>query len=329
MMAKKNIAITGGAGFIGSQLVYALAEKGHLISVIDRDIKNKNIPAFIFEMDYADYFKNYKIQHDLVIHLAAESTVAPSVLNPSLYYENNVIKMKSMLDSMVQIGIKNIIFSSTGSVYGNQIVGKLPENILCNPNNTYASTKLIGEMLLKSYARPFKMNYLIFRYFNVCGADPAGRTGYRREPHTHIVPSVCRAILNDEPITIFGSDYKTPDGTCVRDYLHVEDLAQAHIKAIDFMNTGGKNEIINLGGGSDGISVKKIIDEACYLLDKQIPIINGKRREGDPSSLISDISKAEYLLKWVPKYTIREAILHAYNWERKICSNGLEKEKQE
>ena len=319
-MTRKSILITGGSGFVGSQLVYTLAEQGHDIVVVDRKITNKDLPAVLWEEDYAEYFKTCTFKHDLVIHLAAETTVANSVLNPAVYYENNVVKMQVMLDGMRRVGMDKIIFSSTGNVYGDTNFMMLTENRPYNPLNPYACTKVAGELLLQSYARAYGMQYVIFRYFNVCGADPKGRTGYTRRPHSHIVPLLCKAAIDKTSITLNGDDWSTfltPDGTCVRDYLHVADLAQAHLNAMDYMDKYEYSNIFNLGGKNKGVSLKQLVKHASDITGYEIPIIIGPPREGDPERLVADISQAIYWLKWNPQYDIKDAIQHAWDWEKK------------
>jgi UDP-glucose 4-epimerase len=313
-----NILITGGAGFVGTQVSDALKNSGHEVTVVDRRIKTRIENIKYIEIDYLDYFLHNKIQYDTVIHLAADHLVEQSVTKPRSYYENNVIRIKTLLDIMSASGIKNIIFSSSGNVYGRQGKnGPLTEDLFYDPENPYASTKVAGELLIKDYSRAYGMKHVIFRYFNAAGADPNGRFGYTQRPATHVIPILCNKIIKQEHFTIYGNDYPTKDGTCVRDYIHVADLANAHVKAIDFLN-GTANETFNIGCGSNGISVQELVSSAKKVLGVEPNFGFGPRRAGDPATLVADISKAQNLLDWSPKYNIDDIVRHAWNWEKKF-----------
>jgi UDP-glucose 4-epimerase len=319
-MKHHNILITGGSGFIGTQVLYELVEHGHHVTVVDREIKHEDVPATIIEEDYYEFFKTNRFRYDTVIHLAAEHLVEQSVTEPEKYYTNNVVKMKGMLDCMLDVGIKNIIFSSSGNTYGRQgKLGPLKEDVLYyDPENPYASTKVAGELLLKDYARAYGIKYVTFRYFNAAGADPACRFGYVQRPATHVIPILCNKILRGETFPIYGNDYDTKDGTCVRDYVHVADLARAHRHALTLFDNNIANQAFNIGGGSEGVSVRELVQYAGEVVGKIPKVENAPRRAGDPDILVADITKAAFILKWWPKYNIRDAILHAWNWEKRF-----------
>ena len=320
MTKKHKILITGGSGFVGTQVAHKLHEQGHQVSIVDRKIKNWDTPATIFEEDYLSFLQSNIFHYDTIIHLAAEHLVEQSVTEPEKYYANNVVKMKGMLDIMVANGMKNIIFSSSGNTYGRQGQdGPLKEaGLYYDPENPYASTKVAGELMIKDYARAYGLKYVNFRYFNAAGADPACRFGYVQRPATHVIPILCNKILKGESFPLFGNDYPTKDGTCVRDYVHIADLADAHAKAIDFFDAGNGNEAFNLGGGSDGVSVKELVQYAGEVVGVAPVIEYMPRRLGDPAELVADISKAKDLLGWAPQYNIKDAISHAWNWEKKF-----------
>jgi UDP-glucose 4-epimerase len=317
---KHNILVTGGSGFVGSQVAAQLHAAGHNITIVDLVDKKPEVPGHIIVRDYHSFFFHNRIKYDTVIHLAAHHLVEQSVTEPAKYYVNNVVKMKEMLDSMVAVGIKNIIFSSSGNTYGRQGAAGIPlkEDIYYDPENPYASTKVAGEMLIKDYSKAYGINYVNFRYFNAAGADPQCRFGYTQRPATHVMPILCNKILNKQPFTIYGSDYDTIDGSCVRDYVNVADIALAHERALEFLNSGGKNETFNIGGGSSGISVKQLVGIAAEVVGVDPVIEYAGRRAGDPAMLVADISKAKQLLNWSPQYTIRDTITHAWNWENKF-----------
>lgn len=321
-MIKHKILITGGGGFIGTQVAWELSTLGHDITIVDRNTPVHDFPGIYRVSDYLEYFTNpdNDTNFDTVIHLAAEHLVEQSVTEPAEYYTNNVVKMKGLLDVMVGRKIKNIIFSSSGNVYGRQGGNGFPlrEDIYYDPENPYASTKVAGEMLIRDYSKAYGINYVNFRYFNAAGADPGCRFGYIQRPATHVIPLLCNKALKGETFQIFGTDYFTNDGTCVRDYVHVDDLARAHTKAIEFLNSGNKNETFNIGGGSNGISVMDLIEVIGDVVGVYPNVEHAPRRQGDPTLLVADISKAREMLNWKPMYTIYDIVKHAWNWEKKF-----------
>jgi UDP-glucose 4-epimerase len=318
-MKNHKVLITGGGGFIGSQVAWELHAQGHEVTIVDRELPRNILPGVYRVSDYLDFFENNETQYDTVIHLAAEHIVPVSVTEPEKYYTNNVVKMKAMLDFMVARRIKNIIFSSSGNVYGRQgWHGQLSEDKYYDPENPYASTKVAGEMLIKDYARAYGIKYVNFRYFNAAGADPLCRFGYTQRPATHVIPILCNKVLNGETFQIFGNDYLTKDGTCVRDYVHVADLATAHAKALEFLDSGKCNETFNIGGGSAGVSVTDLVGVARLTVGKKPVVEYLSRREGDPAMLVANIKKAEHMLGWKPKYSINQIVEHAWEWEKKF-----------
>jgi UDP-glucose 4-epimerase len=320
-MEKNNLLITGGDGFVGSQVAHELHTQGHKVTVVDRKLKHNQAPYTLTQSDYLDFISTDDSgdTFDTIVHLAADHLVEQSVSEPAKYYANNVVKTKLLLDVMVSRGIKNIIFSSSGNTYGRQGKnGALIEDLYYDPENPYASTKVAGELLIKDYARAYGLKFVNFRYFNAGGADPECRFGYVQRPATHVIPILCNKILNGETFTIHGSNYETADGTCVRDYVHVHDLARAHTHALNWLNSGGGNEAFNIGGGSAGVSVKELVNYASKVVGKEPHVVYGPRRTGDPAMLVADISKAAKFLDWSPKYTIQDIIQHAWNWEKKF-----------
>jgi UDP-glucose 4-epimerase len=320
-MIRHKVLITGGGGFIGTQVAWELDAAGHEITIVDKNIPTHNFPGIYRVADYLDYFSNLHndTKFDTVIHLAAEHLVEQSVSEPEKYYTNNVVKMKAMLDIMVERRIKNIVFSSSGNIYGRQGSNGLllTEDLYYDPENPYASTKVAGELLIKDYAKAYGLKYVIFRYFNAAGADPACRFGYVQRPATHVVPILCNKILKGEIFQLFGTDYPTLDGTCVRDYVHVDDLARAHTLSLDLFDRKSTNQIFNIGAGSYGVSLLELVKAAGEVVGKEPIIQHCGRRAGDPAILTADISKARDILKWIPQYNIKDMIQHAWNWEQK------------
>lgn len=319
-MNRHKILVTGGCGFIGTQVVFSLFEKGHDITIVDRKAHNIFKDIDVIESDYIEYLEYNDTKFDTIIHLAADHLVEQSVTTPAKYYANNVVKTKLLLDIMTERGINNIIFSSTGAVYGNQgKLGALNEvGFHYAPENPYASSKVACEMMIKDYSKAYGLKHVIFRYFNAAGADPYGRHGYVQRPATHVIPILCNKIIKEETFKIFGYDYSTPDGTCVRDYVHVADIANAHIKALELLDSKKHSDIFNLGGGAKGTSVRELVDQASEVVGKSAVAELCPRRAGDVPMLVADISKAEEILRWEPRYTLKEAIKHAWDWENSL-----------
>jgi UDP-glucose 4-epimerase len=318
MIRQHKVLITGGAGFVGTQVAWELHEAGHEVTIVDRNHPKHAFPGVYRIADYLDFLKTNEQTFDTIIHLAAEHLVEQSVTEPEKYYANNVVKTKAMLDIMCERKIKNIVFSSSGNVYGRQGTrGALTETLYYDPENPYASSKVAGELMIKDYSRAYGLKHVIFRYFNAAGADPKCRFGYVQRPATHVIPILCNKILNEETFPIYGNNYPTLDGTCVRDYVHVADLARAHNKALELFDGEIANQTLNIGGGSEGISVKQLVYYASSIVKKEPIVEYMVRRVGDPARLVADISRSRVILDWEPKYDIRDIIYHAWAWEQK------------
>lgn len=298
-MKPRRILVTGGAGFIGSHTCKMLASYGVEPVVFD-NLSTGNLesvkwgPFVQGELLDTDRLTSAisKYAPEAVIHFAASAYIEESVSNPAKYYKNNVLGMFSLLDACLIMNLKNMIFSSSCATYG--IPDRLPikEDFPQHPINPYGRTKLIGEMMLKDYARAYGMRYAILRYFNACGADPDGEIGEWHRPETHLIPRALMAAAGRlDQLAVFGDDYETPDGTCVRDYVHVQDLAHAHMLAVDHLAHGGENIAVNIGTGT-GISIHEIVDSVARATERSIPISMEPRRVGDPPALYADPSLA-------------------------------------
>lgn len=316
------VLVTGGAGYIGSHFVKYLVQNDHRVIVID-NLSRGHIEAVdqnaLFEnVDLLDFQSVSRIllkhKPEAVVHFAAFAYVGESVERPDLYYQNNVIGSFNLIKACSDLNIKKFVFSSTCSIYGNPEDIPISEDHISNPINPYANTKLIIEMMLKDFDTSYGMKSVALRYFNAAGADFSGEIGESHFPETHLLPLVIDAALGKrEKVMVYGNDYDTPDGTCVRDYIHVTDLATAHLQALYYLNNGNESTIINLGTGK-GNTVLEIIKKVEIISGKKIKYEITGRRAGDPDVLVADNKKAKKLLNWFPKYTIDEIINTAYKW---------------
>ncbi|MGE5400166.1 MAG: UDP-glucose 4-epimerase GalE [Ignavibacteriales bacterium] len=320
-----NVLVTGGAGYIGSHVVRMLLKQGHSVVVLDSfsrgHIESVPADAKLEEVDLLDYENLVsaisKHNIDSVIHFAAFAYVGESVENPGLYYLNNVTGSINLIRALNKNNIKKIVFSSTCSLYGNPGHVPISEDEKLNPINPYAKTKYFIEQVLSDFDASYGMKYAALRYFNAAGADFDAGIGESHEPEPHLIPIVLQVALGKrEQVSIFGDDYQTPDGTCIRDYIHVNDLADAHIRALEYLNNGNDSTIINLGTGN-GYSVKEIIESAERVTGKKIKSVIAPRRAGDPAILIADNKKAREVLGWNPKYGLDEIISSAWKWHQK------------
>lgn len=319
-----NVLVTGGAGYIGSHVVRMLLKQGHSVVVLDSfsrgHIESVPADAKLEEVDLLDYENLVsaisKHNIDAVIHFAAFAYVGESVENPGLYYLNNVTGSINLIRALNKNNIKKIVFSSTCSLYGNPGHVPISEDEKLNPINPYAKTKYFIEQVLSDFDASYGMKYAALRYFNAAGADFDAGIGESHEPEPHLIPIVLQVALGKrEQVSIFGDDYQTPDGTCIRDYIHVNDLADAHIRALEYLNNGNDSTIINLGTGN-GYSVKEIIESAERVTGKKIKSVIAPRRAGDPAILIADNKKAREVLGWNPKYGLDEIISSAWKWHQ-------------
>lgn len=322
-----KILVTGGAGYIGSHAVLLLEQSGYEVLILDnliyghRELIQSELKAELIVGDTGDrdLLDNLFATHDIdaVMHFAAFAYVGESVAHPSKYYRNNVSATLTLLEAMHQAGIDKFVFSSTCATYG--IPKSLPISELHpqNPINPYGASKLTVERMLADFGHAYGLKSVTFRYFNAAGADPEGRLGEDHQPETHLLPLVLLTALGQRDcIKIFGTDYPTRDGTCIRDYIHVCDLAQAHILGLEHLLQGGKSNIFNLSNG-DGFSVREIIETARKVTQRPIAIEEAARRPGDPHTLVGDSYKARELLGWQPQYAELETILtHAWNWHQ-------------
>jgi UDP-glucose 4-epimerase len=326
-MKNATILVTGGAGYIGSHTVLALQQVGYSVVVLDnlvyghRELVEQVLQVELISGDIGDrplldqVFAKYNIQ--AVIHFAAYAYVGESVTHPAKYYRNNVAGTLTLLEAMEQAGVKYIVFSSTCATYGIPHQIPIPEEHPQAPINPYGTTKLMVETILSDFDQAYDLRSVRFRYFNAAGADPQGRLGEDHDPETHLIPLVLLTALGQrEQILIFGTDYDTPDGTCIRDYIHVTDLAQAHVQGLDYLLAGGATTVFNLGNGN-GFSVREVINAAKAVTGRSIPVVESDRRPGDPAILIGSSTKARKILGWQPEYSELEVILeHAWRWHQ-------------
>lgn len=320
-----SILVLGGAGYIGSHAVYQLIDQDYEVVVVDNLLtgheKALHPKAKFHHGDIRDksflqtVFQNEKI--DGVIHFAASSLVGESMTNPIKYFDNNVYGTQVLLDVMNEYNVKNIVFSSTAATYGEQKEMPITEEMPTIPTNAYGETKLAMEKMMKWCDSAYGIKFVSLRYFNVAGARSSGEIGEDHDPETHLIPVVLQVALGQrEAISVFGDDYETPDGTCIRDYIHVEDLIDAHLLALKYLQTGGESNVFNLGS-SQGFSVNEIIEAAREVTGHSIPAIVAERRAGDPSTLIASSAKAKEVLGWEPKRnSIQQIIQDAWNWHQ-------------
>lgn len=326
------ILITGGAGYIGSHLAMALLEKGEEIIIFDslelghietietlkKYGKLKFVQGNLKNLDdIRGVFLVNKI--DAVVHFAAYSQVAESVKNPQKYYYNNVYGTLNLLNAMLEFGVKKIVFSSTAATYGEPNYVPIDEKHTQNPINAYGNSKLMVERILDDYDKAYDLKSVRLRYFNVAGADSESRIGEWHEPETHLIPNVLKAD-ESKSFKMFGTDYDTVDGTCVRDYINVEDLAAAHIKALEYLNNGGKTDYFNLGT-NDGNSVKEVFSLCEKVTGRSIPVEICPRRDGDPAKLVAENKKAKEVLDWNPEKDLEYSIKTANEWEKTLQAN--------
>ncbi|WP_066378254.1 UDP-glucose 4-epimerase GalE [Anabaena sp. CA = ATCC 33047] len=322
---KPSILVTGGAGYIGSHTVLALKQAGYDVVILDnlvyghRDLVEKVLQVELIEGDTSDrpLLDNLFTTRNFaaVMHFSAYAYVGESVSDPAKYYRNNVVGTLVLLEAMLAASIKNFVFSSTCATYGVPNVVPIPENHPQNPINPYGATKLMVERILSDFDGAYGLKSVRFRYFNAAGAHPDGLLGEDHNPETHLIPLVLLTALGKrKSISIFGTDYPTPDGTCIRDYIHVSDLADAHVLGLEYLLKGGDSEVFNLGNGQ-GFSVREVIAAAKQVTGLTIPIEECDRRPGDPPSLIGSGEKARKILGWQPQYpNIQDIVAHAWQW---------------
>tara|TARA_R110000803_G_scaffold41704_3_gene89579 strand:+ start:16104 stop:17096 length:993 start_codon:yes stop_codon:yes gene_type:complete len=318
MSEAKTVLVTGGSGYIGGMVCQLLVAEGH--NVINVDRKKREIPGvtlYPFDLDNSQIKGVIQLtKPDTIMHFAAEHEVARSMVEPDRYYWNNVGNTIALLNHAVEAGVKNFIFSSSSSVYGDIETFPTTEDSPKAPVSPYGRSKSIVEDMLQDYKNAFDLNYVALRYFNAAGAAPDNSHGYRQEVASHIVPIIARNILNQEVTQVFGMDYDTPDGTAIRDYTHVFDIATAHLASMHYLGDGGKSDIFNIGNGT-GNSVKEVIGAFGEVTGTIPEHTFASRRAGDPPITHADNTKARELLGWSPVYGLNDIVEHALAWETK------------
>jgi UDP-glucose 4-epimerase len=321
LVNSRRILVTGGAGYIGSHTVQLLLEQGHEVTVVDDLSKGyrHNVPSgSLCQLNILDTEALAELMRqsrsEAVIHFAAFIAVGESMREPARYFRNNLGGSLSLLTAMVRAGVRHVVFSSTAAVYGEPETSPIHETARIRAVNPYGESKVMVETLLRWFDQIHDLTSVALRYFNASGADPLGRLGEEHEPETHLIPLLLRAVLTGKPITIFGDDYPTPDGTCIRDYIHVTDLAQAHILALDYLLQGGASEQFNVGTGS-GHTVREMIRVVKEVTGRDVPFIVGPRREGDSPSLVAASDKLRAKLGWEPHYAdLKTIVEHAWTF---------------
>ena len=332
MSTKPTILVTGGAGYIGSHTVLALQESGYNIIILDnlseghpelvKDVLR--VQLIVGDMNDRLVLDELFTRYDIaaVMHFAAYIAVGESVANPGRYYRNNVVGTLTLLEAMLAANIKRFVFSSTCAIYGMSQQIPMTENHPQDPLSPYAVSKAMIEQILQDFDRAYNLKSVAFRYFNASGANPQGRLGEDHNPETHLIPlALLTALKIKSSLSIFGTDYDTPDGTAVRDYIHVNDLASAHVLGLEYLLGGGESDFFNLGNGN-GFSVREVIETAKKVTHIDFPIRESDRRPGDPPILVGSSQKARNTLGWEPKYSDLETIVnHAWHWHQKRHGN--------
>jgi UDP-glucose-4-epimerase GalE len=313
------VLVVGGAGYIGSHAARALKQAGHEVIIFDNMSSGHEILAAGFELVRGDMLDSRALARvlpraDAIMHFAAHAYVGESVTNPKKYFHNNVEGGLCLLNAALEAGVKKIIFSSTCAVYGDPAVVPIEENTSRQPVNPYGVSKLFFEQALEAYDRAYGVRFASLRYFNAAGADESGEIGELHEPETHLIPVALRAAAGTGPeLQVFGSDYPTPDGTCIRDYVHVNDLASAHLKALNHLAAGNESVAVNLGTGT-GASIQEVISAVEKATGKRVPRKMVPRRPGDPPRLVANPAKAQALLQWKATRSLGDVVTTAWQW---------------
>jgi len=321
----ESVLVVGGAGYIGSHVALMMASSGYQVTVLDNLSTGHRDSVLVDDFILCDLsdknslnalFSNRKF--DAVMHFASHIEVGESLIQPEKYYKNNFVNTLNLLGTMIENNVHKIIFSSTAAIYGSPEYIPIDEKHQLCPINPYGQSKLMVERVLSDYESAYGLKSISLRYFNAAGAHPDAILGERHQPETHLIPLLMRvASGREEYIKIYGNDYPTPDGTCIRDYIHVMDLYSAHAIALEYLDENNLSQQFNLGNGS-GFSVKEVINEVCSHTGKEIKIIEAGRRFGDPAYLVSDSSKIKEILGWKQKYAdLASIISHAWQWESK------------
>lgn len=320
-----NVLVTGGAGYIGSHATRRLLDAGHTVVVVDdlshghKDAVDARATLIVANIGDGAAMETALRDHaiDAVLHFAAVIEVAESVADPAKYYKNNVVCAVALFDAMRRVGVKKLVFSSTAAVYGSPQMMPIPEDHPRLPINPYGRSKHMIELILEDYAAVYQFGVVALRYFNVAGASPDGTRGEAHEPETHLIPRVLQvaAGIGDHPAVIYGTDYPTPDGTCVRDYIHIEDTVKAHLLALEFVRPG-RADAFNLGSET-GFSVRQVIDTIGRVVGRKIPVLEHPRRAGDPATLIAGSARIRAVLGFKLDHPeLEEIVQHAWNWHK-------------
>jgi UDP-glucose 4-epimerase len=327
-MTNLHVLVVGGAGYIGSHMVKYLAKKGCRVTTLDNLVSGHRDAVLHGDFVHGDLADKLLLQRlfsttqfDAVMHFASFIQVGESVQKPAMYYENNVTNTLNLLDTMRLSGVDKFIFSSTAATFGEPRYSPIDEKHPQQPINPYGRSKLFVERILEDYEYAYGLHSVCLRYFNAAGADPDGQLGERHDPETHLIPLVLQAASGRRPsISVFGRDYDTPDGTCIRDYIHITDLCAAHWLALLSLMNGAGSQRYNLGNGQ-GFSVQEVIDSALRITGRNIQVVSALRRAGDPARLVADATLAMQQLDWQPQYADLDTMLaHAWKWEQLMAS---------
>jgi len=325
-----TVLVTGGAGYIGSHMVLALKDAGRPAVVVDNLSTGfdwavaKGVPLVVGDVGDQDLMRDVVKRYDVraIVHFAGSIVVPESVSEPLAYYKNNTVNSRALIEVAVECGVSRFIFSSTAAVYGMPEVNPVAEDARLNPMSPYGASKLMTEVMLADSAAAYDMfNYVALRYFNVAGADPLGRSGQSTPKATHLIKVACETALGKrDKMAIFGTDYPTEDGTCVRDYIHVSDLARAHVCALDYLENGGTSDVFNCGY-SRGYSVRAVVDAVRKVSGVSFAAHEHDRRPGDPAEIVAESGKIRQTLGWQPQYDDLETIVRqALDWEQKLAN---------